>query len=73
MQITITFDLPEEFEEFQDSIDGASWHNVCRKLDNLLEDWLDYGHKFEDAGSAIQKIRDTLYSLSDNSKLFLWS
>ena len=58
---TLTFNLPDERDEFSDAVYGANWHSGAPDLDQRLRQWLKYGHEFKDANEALQAARDALW------------
>lgn len=71
MKATLQFNLPEETTEHLDALHGTDWKLVAWSLDNTLRGWLEYGHEFQNAESAIGKVREFLHQEISSRGLLL--
>lgn len=60
MTATLTFNLPEDQELFQDAIHGTELADYLQELDSSLRGWLKHGHQFASVEEALSAIRDDL-------------
>lgn len=52
---TLTFDLPEEHEEFMSAVQGNAWNVAIFEFDQWLRSQIKYGDRDE-----LQEVRDRL-------------
>jgi hypothetical protein len=67
MKATLSFELPEEREEFEAATKGSAYKATLTDLDNYLRSRLKYEDLPEDVHDAIQKTRDKLTSLCEEN------
>ena len=66
----LKFNLPEENNEYQKAINGASWAHVVWELDEaFLRNCLKYGHEYKSADEALEAVRDKLRELMEENDL----
>jgi len=76
MVATLTFNLPEEQEEFQIAVDGQKLRSILFRLDNDLRSIVKYNseeHGYsEDYLKAVEDIRAKIYQelLDENLSLY---
>jgi hypothetical protein len=71
MKAKLTFDLPEEQEEFNDAINGSAFKSVVWELDQYMRSELKHGELTGDVHEKVQEIRDQLHSiLNDNNVMY---
>ena len=70
MRAILTFELPEDEDEFRAAINGMKWSLVAWNTDQAFRTALKYGHEHKTADEALEWARKTLrdiigeYSLS---------
>ena len=64
MKATLTYDLPEEQEEFKLACDGVKWSLVAWDLDQWLRSEIKYQEQ-----NKLQPARDKLYEFVDKYEL----
>lgn len=73
MTATLTFNLPEEQEEFYLAAKGADWRCVLEDLDAHLRSRIKYEDGLsEDADKALQATRGKLHEFLAERGLSLW-
>jgi hypothetical protein len=60
MEAILKFQLPEEQEEYEITCRARDYHGVLWDVDNILRNYLKYGHKFKDADEALEDIRSQI-------------
>lgn len=58
--VSIEFNLPEEKEEYEAAMNGASFHCVLSELDSHLRNEIKYMNHSESKEKIYQEIRDKL-------------
>jgi hypothetical protein len=66
-RVTLTFDLPEEREEFMDAMDGWRWHGLVQDFDEHIR--LQIKHRDKE---KLQEARDELWRHINEAGLSLW-
>jgi len=69
---TLTFQLPEEQEEFYHAAKGADWRMVVEDMDAHLRSKLKYEDLPEDVDAALDAARHHLHALVAERGLSLW-
>jgi hypothetical protein len=69
MKAKLTFDLPEEQEEFNDAINGSAFKSVVWELDQYMRSELKHGELTGDVHEKVQEIRDELHSIMNEHKV----
>jgi uncharacterized protein (DUF1800 family) len=69
---TLTFQLPEEQEEFYLAAKGADWRIVVEDMDAHLRSRLKYEDLPEDVDAALDAARQHLHALVAERGLSLW-
>ena len=72
MTATLTFNLPEEQEEFYHAAKGADWRLVLEDMDAHLRSRLKYEDLPEEADKALDAARQHLHALVAERGLSLW-
>ena len=62
-QATLTYNLPEETEEFDTARNGSKYQMVLHDLDQALRSKLKYEEHSEEAQKCYQEVRDKLHEL----------
>lgn len=68
---TFTFNLPEEENEYKVMSQAQDTQRMLWEFSQQLRSWQKYGHQFEDADDALNKIREEFYTLLNNHKVNL--
>lgn len=65
MKATLSFDLPEEQEEFKRARDGSSYRDVILDLDTDLRNKIKYGNEQDETldRDTLQHVRTELWKL----------
>ena len=71
MKATLEFNLPEEYDEHMNALQGLTWQMVLMNVDNKLREISKYGDDGDKADWA-QEIRDYLYE-EMNERGLQWS
>ena len=69
MKARLTFELPEEQEEFNDAVNGNAFKAVIWELDQYMRSQLKHGDLPDDVHDKVQEIRDQLHSILDDNKV----
>jgi hypothetical protein len=69
---TLTFQLPDEQEEFYYAAKGADWRIVVEDMDAHLRSKLKYEDLPEDVDAALDAARQHLHALVAERGLSLW-
>ena len=69
MIATLTFNLPDEQEEFQDAVNGNAYKAVIWQIDMYLRSQLKHGELPESEYDKVQEIRDELHSIMNEHKV----
>ena len=68
MKAKLTFNLPEEQEEFNDAVNGNAFKAVIWELDQWMRSQIKHGDLADDVHEKVQEIRDYLCELmTDNN------
>jgi molecular chaperone GrpE (heat shock protein) len=71
MKAKLTFELPEEQEEFNDAVNGSAFKTVIWELDQYMRSQLKHEDLPDDVHEKVQEIRDQLHSiLNDNNVMY---
>lgn len=60
MKATLEFNLPEEQEEYEDSMNGTMYKSKLLNIDNHIRGVLKHGHSFGNVEEALQSIREMI-------------
>ena len=63
MKAQLTFNLPEDHEEFTDAVNGNAYKSVIWQIDMYLRSQLKHGELPECEYDKVQEIRDELHSI----------
>lgn len=55
---TLTFNLPEETEEFKYATNGQEYYFQIKDIDEICRGWIKYGHKLKSIEEALEKVRE---------------
>jgi len=66
MKATITFNLPEDKDDFIIHNHALDWALTVLDIDNKLREALKYGHEYKTADEALQAVRDELCEIMDS-------
>ena len=69
MKAKLTFELPEEQEEFNDAVNGNAFKAVIWELDQYMRSQLKHGDLPDDVHDKVQEIRDQLHSILNDNKV----
>ena len=69
MKARLTFELPEEQEEFNDAVNGSAFKTAIWELDQYMRSQLKHGDLPDDVHEKVQEIRDQLHSILDDNKV----
>ena len=69
MKAKLTFNLPEEQEEFNDAINGNAFKAVIWELDQWMRSQIKHGDLADDVHEKVQEIRDQLHSILDDNNV----
>jgi molecular chaperone GrpE (heat shock protein) len=69
MKAKLTFELPEEQEEFNDAVNGNAFKAVLWELDQYMRSQIKHGELTDDVHEKVQEIRDELHSILSNYNL----
>ena len=69
MKAQLTFNLPEEQEEFQDAVNGNAFKAVIWELDQWMRSQLKHGDLPDDVHDKVQEIRDQLHTILNDNKV----
>ena len=71
MKAILEFNLPEEFFEHQDALNGYRWKSIAQDMNNYLRNLEKHGHSFGSADESIAEIRHILFALVEAENIFL--
>jgi len=60
MKATLTFDLPEDECSFRIAGTAMEWALTCFEIDQILRNYLKYGHEFKTIDEALETVRTRL-------------
>jgi molecular chaperone GrpE (heat shock protein) len=69
MKARLTFELPEEQEEFNDAVNGNAFKAVVWELDQYMRSQLKHEDLPDDVHDKVQEIRDQLHSILNDNKV----
>lgn len=69
MKHIIEFDPIEDKDALTAAIYGMDFFFVIWELDQKLRQYLKYGHKFEDADEALERLREELHEILEAKNL----
>jgi hypothetical protein len=69
MKAKLTFNLPEEQEEFNDAVNGNAFKAVIWELDQWMRSQIKHGDLADDVHEKVQEIRDYLCELMTDNKV----
>lgn len=61
-KVTITFNLPEDNDEYIIYNNAMNWALTLYELDNVLRSAMKHGHEHKTADDALEAIRETLHA-----------
>jgi hypothetical protein len=62
----LSFDLPEDQQEFDNAVKGGHYLGVIEEFDNYLRGRLKYEELTEEVHEALQKARDKLWEIRND-------
>ena len=71
MKATLEFNLPEEACEHNIASNAMNWSLTSFEMDNILRNYLKYGHDFKSATEALEHIREFLHLTLEGYNLTL--
>jgi len=73
MKATLEFNLPEENEEFKDSLEGGKWKSFAISFSEYLRQQVKYCEEdyTDDQYKTLEKIREQFYELLNEDNLSL--
>ena len=71
MQAILKFNLPEDRDEYTASSHGMNYALTCWDIDQKLREWLKYGHQFESADEALERVREVFHEIMDDHNIHL--
>ena len=71
MKALLEFDLPAEYSEFRQHMDGPSAFSVLWEVDQRLRSLIKYGQLSELEETRLQEIRDFLHQCCSSNKVNL--
>lgn len=69
MKAQLKFNLPEEQEEFQNALDGASLSCALHEIDQYMRSQLKHYDLPDEVANKVLEIRDELHSILSNYNL----
>lgn len=66
MKAYLEFKLPEDQRDFDIACQGAHMFCALHEVNEKLRSWLKYGHSFEDADDALDKMREAFWSILES-------
>ncbi len=70
MKATLTFNLPEEKQDFNLAIKGSDWWYVCWQMDQYLRKKIKYDETLsEDVHTAYEDMRGVLWRMMNESNV----
>ena len=69
MKAKLTFNLPEEQEEFNDAINGNAFKAVIWELNQWMRSQIKHGDLADDVHEKVQEIRDYLWVCMNDNKV----
>lgn len=69
MKAKLTFNIPDEQEEFKAALDGASLSCALHDIDQYLRSQLKHYDLSDEVANKVQEIRDELHSILSNYNL----
>tara|TARA_R110000868_G_scaffold176353_4_gene414034 strand:- start:2769 stop:2990 length:222 start_codon:yes stop_codon:yes gene_type:complete len=70
MKAKLTFELPEEQEEFNDAVNGNAFKAVIWELDQYMRSQLKHEELWDEAvHDKVQEIRDYLWACMNDNKV----
>lgn len=69
MKAQLTFNLPDEQEEFQNALDGTSLALAIHEIDQYMRSELKHAELTDEVHDKVQEIRDELHSILSNYNL----
>lgn len=71
MKAIFEFNLPEDQHEYDVMNQASKMQRFLWEFSDQLRSWQKYGHKFENADDAVEKIREEFYALINNYEVNL--
>ena len=71
MKAIFEFNLPEDQHEYDVMNQASKMQRFLWEFSEQLRSWQKYGHKFENADDAVEKIREEFYNLLNNYEVNL--
>lgn len=72
MKATLTFDLPEDNEEYKVVQNAGGYLATLQDLDNFLRGKLKYGDLPEEVDKIYEEVRDKLLELANKNDAPIW-
>lgn len=69
MKAKLTFNLPDEQEEFKNALDGTSLALAIHEIDQYMRSELKHADLTDEVHDKVQEIRDELHSILTNYNL----
>ena len=69
MKAVFEFNLPEDQNEYEVMSQASKTQTFLWDFSQQLRAWCKYGHKFEDADDALDKIREEFYRMANNHEV----
>lgn len=67
---TLTFNMPEESEEFELAYHGYKYHAVLWDLEQQLIQWIDHdGQEFPTVVEALEGVKEELFRLMEDREV----
>jgi hypothetical protein len=63
MKAQLTFNLPEDHEEFNDAVNGNAYKAVIWELDQWMRSQIKHQDMPDEVADKVQEIRDQLHSI----------
>ncbi|NBW29630.1 hypothetical protein EBR37_04580 [bacterium] len=71
MKAIFEFNLPEDQHQYDVMNQASKMQRFLWEFSEELRSWQKYGHKFENADDAVEKIREEFYTLLNNYEVNL--
>jgi hypothetical protein len=55
--VTLSYRLPDEQDEFDAAVHGVDWQSVLGEVDNEIRNWVKYGNVFKTVEEALDAAR----------------
>lgn len=71
MKAILEFNLPDDESDFQIAGHAMDWALTVWELDQLLRNYLKYGHNFESTQVALETVRNQLFDFLEQRHITL--